>query len=709
MSLPEDFLYELLPAFIRNRDFYEGQPLRALMEVLDIEYRQLWRAAEAQYDDWFIETCRPEQVGAIGELLAIAESWGPAVAGAVHLRALVANTISYRRRKGVPAALENALSDATRWTVRVETLAQQVIAAQDLRSLSPESGGGTVDLRDPLALGSLGTPFERISRLNAVARPSVDPRGGVPAPLGPGYNLTDLGISFWRLSSYPLDRVEARRQGPGCYSFHPLGVDTPLFNSPRPPLHPTDPVEPTQVPEPLGSIGLARAVAAIRLSEAASKLLGGESVLEIFDPQNGEPIAAAAIALADLSSWSRPTSQPSPGPGARGGAGRQVPVRVAVDPVLGRLAFPAEVPDASSVTVSFHYGFGADLGGGPYLSSLSTPWSGHGFDPAQATDLWQSETLPVAALAQALETWQQSGRRQGWIRLAPGYGSGHPGVSPVAPGQALKVDLRGGRQLAIEVADAAPAVLHSDLVALAEEGSSAARLWLSGLWMGGRVETRGSLELAVSHCTLAPPGAPSGAPSGAARRSPTLILSGAARRQLHIHDSILGPIYHRDGQTQLVARDSILDGGSTVAIAAAPSSGGSRLVLDLARVTALGPVRCTELRQAESVIFAGPLEVADVAQGNLRYSYVPAGSKTPPRSRCPAPEPPPVFTSRRYGSPGYAQLSAHCPRAIRCGSEKGGELGAFENLHQSQREAAALTVLAEYMPVGLTPRIVYVT
>ena len=38
--------------------------------------------------------------------------------------------------------------------------------------------------------------------------------------------------------------------------------------------------------------------------------------------------------------------------------------KVAVDPVLGRIVFPADTTDA--VLVTFHYGFIADIGGGEY-------------------------------------------------------------------------------------------------------------------------------------------------------------------------------------------------------------------------------------------------------------------------------------------------------------------------------------------------------
>jgi len=62
--------------------------------------------------------------------------------------------------------------------------------------------------------------------------------------------------------------------------------------------------------------------------------------------------ALARIRCRDLSTWSQPTGN-----------------IVGVDVQRGRIAFgPAAVP-AVGVDVTYHYGFSADLGGGPYRRS----------------------------------------------------------------------------------------------------------------------------------------------------------------------------------------------------------------------------------------------------------------------------------------------------------------------------------------------------
>src|SRR5262249_34328200 len=42
------------------------------------------------------------------------------------------------------------------------------------------------------------------------------------------------------------------------------------------------------------------------------------------------------------------------------------PDKIAVDPVLGRIAFPTNQPTPTRVYVTYHYGFSAAMGGGEY-------------------------------------------------------------------------------------------------------------------------------------------------------------------------------------------------------------------------------------------------------------------------------------------------------------------------------------------------------
>src|SRR5262249_36770537 len=65
----------------------------------------------------------------------------------------------------------------------------------------------------------------------------------------------------------------------------------------------------------------------------------------------------SSLVVADLTDW----------------AYRPLPKQVAIDPALGRIAFPPTQTRRQAVWVSFYYGFSADIGGGEYDRVLSEP------------------------------------------------------------------------------------------------------------------------------------------------------------------------------------------------------------------------------------------------------------------------------------------------------------------------------------------------
>jgi photosystem II stability/assembly factor-like uncharacterized protein len=69
----------------------------------------------------------------------------------------------------------------------------------------------------------------------------------------------------------------------------------------------------------------------------------------------------------------------------------------------------------------------------------------------------------------------------------------------------------------------------------------------------------------------------------------------------------------------------------------------------------------------------------------------------------------PIFTSEKYGEPGYAQLSQVCAKEIRTGAEDNSEMGVFNSLKQPQREANLRASLKEYLRFGLEAGIFYET
>ena len=130
----QERLYSLLPAIYRERDATLGEPLRALLRIIqgqaDLLEDDIWRL----WQNVFIETCDPWVVPYIGDLVAniplfdasrirqpdTARTLFPDLRGprllpdvALRGRADVAKTIYYRRRKGTLPMLEELARDVT--------------------------------------------------------------------------------------------------------------------------------------------------------------------------------------------------------------------------------------------------------------------------------------------------------------------------------------------------------------------------------------------------------------------------------------------------------------------------------------------------------------------------------------------------------------------------------------------------------------------
>src|SRR6266508_3533588 len=129
-------LYELLPAIYRERDAELGEPLRALLgivqeqaDIVEADIRRLW-------NNFFIETCEPWVIPYIGDLVGAIPLFdasrirqpetaltlfpdlvGPRLIPEVSLRARadVAKTIYFRRRQGTLPMLEELARDVTGW------------------------------------------------------------------------------------------------------------------------------------------------------------------------------------------------------------------------------------------------------------------------------------------------------------------------------------------------------------------------------------------------------------------------------------------------------------------------------------------------------------------------------------------------------------------------------------------------------------------
>jgi hypothetical protein len=385
-------LYKLIPAIYQLRDAAEGEPLRALLAIIEQELQTVEADIEGLYENWFIETCDEWVVPYIGDLLDVRNLYAQSKrTTGQERRAYIANTLAYRRRKGTASVLEGLAYNITGWRARAVESYKLLSRTTVLNNPRIENAG-TVDLRQSRQVESIGTPFE-VGRRRTVEIRQIDSKGSKGK-----YNVPNVALFLWRLQSYPLERVTARivkafvkaptsQDYKRFYSFSPLGYDIPLFNQPQTKTEITDLAQAINVPDMLARGTLAAELEKRRQALVAGELpetggyFGNQPILKIFLNNQLNPIPPEEILIADLSQWQQenwqyPASKTYPKPD-----GSQFNTTVAVDPKLGRLVFlTPELPN--QVEVSYSYGFSGDIGGGSYDRSdslVTTP----GFQSAE--------------------------------------------------------------------------------------------------------------------------------------------------------------------------------------------------------------------------------------------------------------------------------------------------------------------------------------
>ena len=505
----DERFYGLLPQVYRQRDALQGQPLRALLAVLEGEYQALREDLEATYDNWFVDTCDQWVLPYLADLLGIR-----GLDHSQHLfptqRRLVANALGYRRRKGTIAVLEHALRDVTGWDVRVVEYFRLVAVTQHLATPGP-GAGRTVDLRQSLALSQIGSAFDAVAHTWEVRGSGADlmPLDLDAALLPPVYNPANLGVFVWKTRAYPLDNVFAcplpSSDRSGCFTFDVAGRSVPLVNLPIPVTAIGDRAEAQNLPLRLtrqllahdlqshaaqeafdDNAGLSTCRPAVNAAAQAGNttFYGPDRSFAItyrLDPHEPfEPVTPDQVVVADLSRWEAP-----PIDRADTSSGAKV---VAVDPELGRMVFlgPQVPRQVGDVLVSATFGFTADTGGGPYSrydalqslenlpdQALRVTVAGGGLSalPSAAPDDgahlpgspgW---TRPLQTLSAAVATWNrycidceaQGERPIGVIAIldtgrytcGPPPGDGNAGEPPAA----LVIRLPQGAHLSIVAAD----------------------------------------------------------------------------------------------------------------------------------------------------------------------------------------------------------------------------------------------------------------
>ncbi|MEI6900675.1 MAG: hypothetical protein WCL00_12420 [Bacteroidota bacterium] len=197
-----------------------------MIRILAREAGKLEDNISQTYENWFIETCEEWVVPYLPDLLGV-RNLHPIDSPSVYSqRAYVANTLSYRRRKGTVPVLEQLALDITGWRTRADEFFQFLSHTQNINHVRIENGRFS-DIRNSLELEHLGSAFDTFSHTADVRH--IDNNRG-------RFNIPNVGLFVWRLQNYTIKKSDARPvgiPGSGCYSLNPLGKDLQLFHQPQ--------------------------------------------------------------------------------------------------------------------------------------------------------------------------------------------------------------------------------------------------------------------------------------------------------------------------------------------------------------------------------------------------------------------------------------------------------------------------------------------
>ncbi len=719
MSAAIDRLDLLLPAIYRQRDVAQGEPLRALLQVIAEQVAVLDADITQLYENWFIETCQDWVVPYIGDLIGYQPIHEAGESGDVRHaegrlrnrilipRREVANTLRYRRRKGTLALLELLANDVAGWPGRAVEFYRLLFVAQHINHLHLERGR-TADLHSAAGLELLDGPFDSLAHTVDVRRPTSHRTLG-------RYNIPSVGLFVWRLKAYSVTDAPAycfEETGPHCFLFNVLGNDTPLFTPGA-----ADPA----ARHGLGELGVPGPIRRRALQARPGDYYGpGKSFAITLGPAR-TPVSLAQIVAADLSGW---RYHPPAG-------------YVAVDPQLGRIVFPPRQPPEEGVAVSYYYGFSADMGGGEYDR------------PERRVAGYRVYRVGEGAAFQRI--------RDALLQWASDAAQSPHAVIEITDSAAyteqLEITLKAQQRLEIRAANGHRPVLRvldfrtAQPDALTVKGEDDSHFSIDGLLITGRgVEVRGAVScLTIRHTTLVP-GWGLGCDCEPDRPTEPSLTLFNFRGRVDIEHSILGSIEVNEDEVRtepvpIQMSDSILDAtGEQLGALDAPGAPVAHAVLTVQRCTVIGFVQAHAIELAENSLFMGRVTVTRRQRGCMRFCYVPDESRTPRRYHCQPdlveqtvaeeleakakpglPDPlvlaaagaleaervRPQFNSTRYGRPTYCQLAQQCAQEIVRGADDESEMGAFHDLFQPQRDANLQARLEEYTPAGTDAAVIH--
>ncbi|MEO8108820.1 MAG: hypothetical protein ABI594_02255 [Ginsengibacter sp.] len=696
MSFDIETLYKLLPAFNQIRDTEMGNaiipgeendgPLKALLGLIAEQVAVLEENFDQLYDDQFIETCADWVVPYIGDLIG-ARGLTVFPDASFSERGEVANTLSYRRRKGTASVIEQLARDVTGWNANVVEYFQLLATTQYMNHLRPKNLS-VASLRKWEELGYANSPFDKMAHTVDVR--NIAKRRGK-------YNIPNIGIYLWRLDSFSLRNSPAYKIDDYRYKFDALGKDLQLFNKPVPEDSITHFSTPINVPAGISRFVMNKYLEGYYgIEKSVLVYENGDAVLPSDSPSSTLSSLVCVCNLSDLKD----------GFGNVIGWVNMPENKIAIDPVLGRIAFPSNELPPTDVHVDYHYGFSEKMGGGDYGRTLSF-----------STDLEEIALIRVpddkASIQEAIDEIKATG---GVVEIT---NNEYYIETPL-------INISSGKKIEIRAADKMRPVLVLD-GDLEISGGENSELHVNGLLIsGGRLllpltsssgEINELRKLYIQDCTLLPGSSPAVdiVPKQPAQAR---LFIAMANVEVKIDKSILGAIAVNE-EASVSITNSIVDATDESKTAYAGlndlKNGGRLRVINS---TIIGKVRTVVMDLASNTVFLADLKTSPsdfppvyaerLQEGCVRFSYITPGSRLPRKYRCqPAPGAAdtagvrPVFTSLQYGDPGYCQLSQLCSVHIREGADDDAEMGVFHDLYQPQRIQNLKTRLNEYLRFGL--------
>ncbi|MEH2236623.1 hypothetical protein [Nostoc sp.] len=718
-----DKLWNLLPAIYRAEDseiFERIGSLRELVNRIGVQAAILRRSLDRQWEDQSIETCDDWVIAYMADLLATNLVASQDARGQ---RLDVAKTIYYRRRKGTVAILEEIATDITGWSARVVEFFRQLgrtrhnlDPAIGLPSETPDPAGNRILQQAQGLVGTLTkTPMGGWADLRQVYGATkahsafdeffytADMRRG-KGQVG-WHNIPRLGVFLWRLIGFPVGEPidspltkTALNKGigvtpvkyqacPGHYTFDPTGREIPLFAAASHPfgdrwVSPAEWQLPTAISQPLLEQELGHLYAVEQGNLMSFNSLG------IFDA-NGNLIPKVEI-TADSRDWTS----------------RKANISFLIEPEKGKLIQGDKPPTGTNnFLVTYHYGFSSTIGAGAFnrriLRQPATP------TPAPKQEVLGGGDVLVAPLAAIASI--------GTLTILDSLT--YNKISNLTGIKHVTLEAENNTRPLIRLPAPNPTVTEWSF-----SGTEGSELILEGLFIsGGDLVLQGKFDHVILRCCTLDPGEAGIAPATYAQAVdgrdliPCHLWVEGQVRQLTIDRCILGPIRTRDqgAIATLTITNSILQSLATEQVINLNSG-----IVNLTRCTILGSATVHQLEASECILYDA-VTVENYQQGCVRFSAWATGSVLPrPYESVKIAQRSPLFTSLRFGQPGYAQLQLGADAAIiagqtgatiTTGAQDSSEMGAFACEKHPIKERSLRTKYEEYMPLGLIPVIIYIT